>query len=115
MSDAYSDIASDEERAIRYVVYANAVKDYLREPTDEKLQKTIDAAKNLDALKGWGYWSGPTSESVGLEAWLAKLIAGDEKEWANLIKGRKGESDFEEFKALSLMHNQHKNNWGEYI
>lgn len=110
MSDANTDIALDEERSRRRAVYVAALKDYLRETTCEKLQKTLNAARFLDELRGWGYFSGPTSESAKLGTWLDMLIRGDEQEWVDLIKRLEGSPDYEEFKAMSPIYKRYEIN-----
>jgi|SRR3989344_9292283 len=110
MSDANTDIARDEERNNRIMTYLEVLKSYLLSSTPEKRIAVIEAASFLDDYKYHGYWTGPTAESVGLEDRLDKLASGDSEAWINFLKRFNEGPVLEEFKALSPIHNRHKNN-----
>jgi len=110
MSDANTDIARDEERNKRIMAYIEVLRDYLASPAPEKRSAVIETARHLDDYKYHGYWTGPTTESSGIEERLDKLVEGDAEAWANFLKRFNEGPILEEFKALSPIHNRHKNN-----
>lgn len=84
MSDALSDIATDERRTRNYDTLLENLLNYLKEPSDESHQQIVEAAKNTDSV-GQGFWGGRTDFSNGLEERLQKLREGDKTVWAKTL------------------------------
>lgn len=84
MSDAFTDMARDNERARNFDAYLKSVKEYLENPTTENLAKALEAAENMDSVRG-GYWSGKTNLRKNAEASLAELRANDKKAWTKFL------------------------------
>ena len=110
MSDANTDIARDEERNNRIMAHLKVLKDFLAFPSPEKRMAVIEAARYLDDYAYHGYWTGPTAESKDIEERLDNLVNGDVEAWAKFLKGFNDGIVLDEFKALSPIHNRHKNN-----
>jgi len=101
MSDALSDIAHDEERLERVGNYLAALYKYLAAPTPDGFTNVVSLARHLDSLRGRGYWTGETTESVGVEERLERLAAGDHKAWKEFLGRLSGSAEHAEFKKLS--------------
>lgn len=88
MSDAFSDIARDEERAEYFNQYLYKVKTYVLNPTEDNFKVAIEAAKEVDSV-GRGYWGGRTDLASDIEDHLKGLVSDDtaikEKKWAKLL------------------------------
>lgn len=84
MSDAFTDIARDEDRAANYLDYLTKVAEYLNNSTKENCERVKSAAQNTDSVKR-GYWNGRTGLSSGLDELLERLKQGDKTEWARLL------------------------------
>lgn len=110
MSDLGTDSARDEEIYKRIIAYITVLKSYLEFPTPEKRSVVIEAARYLDDYSCYGYWFGSTEESVGIETRLDNLVKGDTEAWAKFLERFNAGPILEEFKALSPIHNRHKNN-----
>lgn len=102
MSDGSSDIAHDAERGRLYDRYLYMVSKYLKQLTETTFQEAVDAAKDCDALKGFGYFSGETSVSMGIENMLNKLREGDKAVWTEILaQAMENSPVFRELKELS--------------
>lgn len=84
MSDALTDIARDERRAREFGKLARAMLAYVREQTQESFNAAVSAAEDVDSVPR-GYWGNRTSLAESILDALARLRAGDEKEWARWL------------------------------
>lgn len=104
MSDAFSDIAADQERGRHFEYFLFKAKEYVINPTSDTLKIAVEAAKEVDSV-GHGYWEGRTNLGNNAENSLQRLIANDttvkETEWAKLLGLAINSFQFKELKALS--------------
>jgi hypothetical protein len=105
MSDALTDIARDGQRAAAYNSYLDALKAYLKDPSEELLKTVVSMAAKTDAVSG-GFWGSSTELKKNLRARIKRLQSGDRDEWAKLLHeercGVTGVNDkFKELLALS--------------
>lgn len=84
MSDAFTDIARDEQRARNFACFLTALQNWLVDSSKENYKKVIEAAKSTDAVRR-GYWGGQTSISVNIKERLKKLKNGNKVEWAIVL------------------------------
>ncbi len=68
-----TDIARDEKRSKAITDYLNMVKNYIKDPTKENLNKAFKAAKYADSVPN-GFWCQQTSLAKGAKRKLENLL-----------------------------------------
>jgi len=107
MSDALTDIATDQRKASLFAEALIRLVDYLKKPSINNLAAVLAYAEQIDSMRG-GYWSGKTSLSTGIlsEKSIEKLRNGDKELWAKLLRFSFGYNVYDKLKALSPFHNK---------
>jgi hypothetical protein len=85
MSDAFTDCARDNQRAVKYDLYLNGLLEYLKQPSDKKYKKLKKLAEDTDSVNG-GIFSENTELSKNLEETVNKLKKGGKTEWLKFLK-----------------------------
>lgn len=82
MSDGLSDLNWDRERAQRFNEVIRAILDFLKNNGANKdRNRVIELARELDSMRSWGFWTGPTNVSEGLPQLIDALLNGDSEAW----------------------------------
>ena len=84
MSDAFTDIVRDQERAGCYSRYLGAVRAFLSHPTKKNRKAAIAAASKTDGVAG-GYFGGRTRIAGGVEEMLDRLKSNDRQTWVEFL------------------------------
>ena len=105
MSDAYTEIARDEERYKRMIEHLRALKNCLEFSGDsgkflDLHNRALDTAEACDALQGTGYWTQETNIAEGIREQIAGLLAFDTNAWTKFLATLQGDY-LVEFKKLS--------------
>lgn len=82
MSDALTDIARDQERALEFDRYIEAVLAFLQGQADT--QAVIAAANRCDRVPN-GYWGSQTTLADSVPNMLPNLITGEPKAWCSIL------------------------------
>ena len=99
MSDAFTDMAREQNRAGYFFEYLQAVKKFLLKPTARNKKAAIQAAEKADSVRG-GIFDG-YSISSDASVYLNYLKAGELSTWARFLFMVQNSSEFHNFKALS--------------
>lgn len=104
MSDALTDLATDERRQRRHLSFLDALCVFLRDPTESNKDEAISKAQLTDQVPT-GFFGGRTSLSSNISVTLDSLRDGDKQVWAKLLFSL-AEHSFQKMKVHSPFANQ---------
>ena len=84
MSDALSDLASDQRRGDAYKNFLLKIAETFDSPKTDNTKSILSAAEECDLVKG-GFWSSQTKLKSYVEKLLQELQEGNKQTWLNFL------------------------------